>query len=541
MTRRQVLFVVFTMSIGGFALLAAIHDRLDRGGGFLVWMFLLMLTGITASFLGTVGVRSGFPFSRSYSRPVSTAVLVGVPFIYTAVASSVSYVLPTLLLQTFFDVSFPLLPVVVVTSTVAAIMTSCSWSTRSAVMRVLAIMGAYLFLPALIPLLGQLAVVSEGFPSSIHADAIRLLPFGYGVAALLCIFAYVFVVVRVSQLRHAGERIRRLKPAEKGSSAQPQAASIGTMLRALSTSVAPYRCPTDSPTAAAVWLHLQGRGFPIVFAGAVMSVVIPVLFAFAGNSSAPMATIYAVSGLLVPLLTAAGASTWNRGWGWGSKLSAFEGARPQSAFSAVSIDILVSVLSLIIAYALIAFALYLTLPIFSDIAAAQFLRETVVAWVNSSSYPMLIAYFFVFFGFIVTIVAAVLVLRLLSALYDKALWMTALGASAYALLVAAGIASGYLDQIVISFHFWAVAAVTLVCTIIACIASARSDVLRPSHFAIILSATACFFVLYFWVIAGPDLSSTPRVFLALHGTAAVLPLTLFTSAPWLYSQLRQNA
>jgi hypothetical protein len=133
------------------------------------------------------------------------------------------------------------------------------------------------------------------------------------------------------------------------------------------------------------------------------------------------------------------------------------------------------------------------------------------------------------------------VLRLLSALYGKILRITALGVSVYALLVATGIVSGILDERMIAYHFRGVALLTLVSTIIACGAGMRTSELRPSHMAAILLASTGFIAMYAWVVVGPELSSIPRSILALHVAVVLVLPGLLTSAPWLYSRLRQSS
>ena len=57
------------------------------------------------------GMRPGFPFALRYTRPVRTAVLVGVPMACLAAAQAAMYLVSALLLKAISGYPFPLLPV----------------------------------------------------------------------------------------------------------------------------------------------------------------------------------------------------------------------------------------------------------------------------------------------------------------------------------------------------------------------------------------------------------------------------------------------
>ena len=73
---------------------------------FPLWLSISRLKG--GRFLD--GYRPGFPLSLLYTRPVRTAVLVGVPMAYLAALAAAVYLVSALVLRWTFGYPFPLLP-----------------------------------------------------------------------------------------------------------------------------------------------------------------------------------------------------------------------------------------------------------------------------------------------------------------------------------------------------------------------------------------------------------------------------------------------
>jgi hypothetical protein len=87
------------------------------------------------------GYRPGFPLSLLYTRPIRTAVLVGVPMAYQAALAATVYLMSALALRVTFDYPFPLLSVAAPLAAVHLGQLAGDWSTRSKVVQGLGTMA----------------------------------------------------------------------------------------------------------------------------------------------------------------------------------------------------------------------------------------------------------------------------------------------------------------------------------------------------------------------------------------------------------------
>ena len=95
------------------------------------------------------GYRPGFPLSLLYTRPVRTAVLVGVPMAYLAALAAAVYLVSALVLRWAFGYPFPLLPVAALIAAGHVAQAAGDWSTRSKVVQWLGTSGPVLALCSL--------------------------------------------------------------------------------------------------------------------------------------------------------------------------------------------------------------------------------------------------------------------------------------------------------------------------------------------------------------------------------------------------------
>src|SRR5688572_9040641 len=96
------------------------------------WFSLTMLTG---------GLP-GFPLHLLYTRPIRTAVLVGVPMAYLTIVSAAIYLVSALVLRVTSGYAFPLLPVAAWIAALTVVYLAVNWSTRNPVFLMLAYMPA---------------------------------------------------------------------------------------------------------------------------------------------------------------------------------------------------------------------------------------------------------------------------------------------------------------------------------------------------------------------------------------------------------------
>ena len=89
------------------------------------------------SVAGLNGGRPGFPLYLHYTRPVRTAVIVGLPMAYLTALSSAIYLVSAFLLRVTSGYAFPLLPVAAWIAALALVLVASTWSTRSMVVLML--------------------------------------------------------------------------------------------------------------------------------------------------------------------------------------------------------------------------------------------------------------------------------------------------------------------------------------------------------------------------------------------------------------------
>ena len=86
--------------------------------------------------------RPGFPLYLLYTRPVRTAVLVGVPMAYLTAVPAAIYLVSALLLRVTSGYPFPLLPVAAWIAALNLVQLATNWSTRNRVIQMLGMMVA---------------------------------------------------------------------------------------------------------------------------------------------------------------------------------------------------------------------------------------------------------------------------------------------------------------------------------------------------------------------------------------------------------------
>ena len=112
---------------------------------FPLWLSISKLKG--GRFLD--GYRPGFTLSLLYTRPVRTAVLVGVPMAYLAALAGAVYLMSALVLRWTFGYPFPLLPVAALIAAAHLGQSAGDWSTRSKVVQWLGTMAPVIALGSL--------------------------------------------------------------------------------------------------------------------------------------------------------------------------------------------------------------------------------------------------------------------------------------------------------------------------------------------------------------------------------------------------------
>ena len=118
------------------------EDIMDNGAA--AAMILLVLPHLMGwpSLARLNGGRPGFPLYLHYTRPVRTAVIVGLPMAYLTAMSSAVYLVSALLLRVTSGYAFPLLPVAAWIAALTLIGLAATWSTRNRTIQVCVMMFA---------------------------------------------------------------------------------------------------------------------------------------------------------------------------------------------------------------------------------------------------------------------------------------------------------------------------------------------------------------------------------------------------------------
>ena len=201
------------------------------------------------------GYKPGFPLHLLYTRPVPTAVLVGVAMGYDAFFSAALYVVSAALLGWAFDKPLPLFSVAVYLVTYHLTATCVQWSTRN---RVAQWIGSTVTALPFFFLLTNRVASSLQVEFSLLEDALMV---------LVGLVSFGLTVVGVGRQRRGGATAS--EPRAAGSAGYPD--WLVTLFR--------FRCPTSSATRAQVWFELKSSGLPVLTIGLALAILVPLLFA----------------------------------------------------------------------------------------------------------------------------------------------------------------------------------------------------------------------------------------------------------------------
>ena len=220
------------------------------GLNFMVWVAIAKLKG------GRLmdGYRPGFPHYLLYTRPIRTAVLVGVPMVSQAALGAAVYLVSALVLRLTLGYPFPLLSVAAPIAAGHLAYNAADWSTRSKAVQ-------WLASQVTVGTIGVIAVRRwEGWPTLFDFS-----PADYAFMAAMSVASFGVTVIGVARQRHGSA------PA-----AAPRAAVGG--FPELLVNRFRFRCPTSSATRAQVWFDLRSSGLPVLTLGVGLAIVIPLLF-----------------------------------------------------------------------------------------------------------------------------------------------------------------------------------------------------------------------------------------------------------------------
>ena len=268
--------------VGGLAVLAlgaafAPADNAKQSEGIMdmgaaIAMTLLVLPHVAPWLsLGRLnGGRPGFPLSLHYSRPVRTAVMVGLPMTYLTAMSSAIYLVSALLLRVTSGYAFPLLPIAAWMAALTLVFVAAGWSIRDRTIPVGVwwIATVYAWVTAVERLTAVELPDGYDWPPRLWPTLFDWPRTDYAWIALIGLASFAVTVVMVTRQRRGDAWV-----------AVPSAQRDGFWDRLVN--LFRFPCPASSATRAQVWLDLTSNGLPVLTIGAAFATVILLVSAVA--------------------------------------------------------------------------------------------------------------------------------------------------------------------------------------------------------------------------------------------------------------------
>jgi hypothetical protein len=533
MTYRQALFFGVIALAAGWSLFA--RSGADPRGAFVVFMLIVSLAPAGGLAAWSRNPFAGYPLPLAFARPVSTRLLVGVPMVYMAFVCAAIYAVPAIVLRVGLGAPFPVVPVAALLAASMALFCACNWFTRGTVKRLLAniallIVGG----PALRWMSPWHGAAGGAFPPPLRTDSVQLGFEHYALLALAVVAAWAATVIGVEAQRHGDDVAERGRstPAAPGRAAQK---GIVEHFRDAADAVVRIPCPTSSPLAAELWLEARSRGLPVIAMGLVLALLAPAVLAFAGKNGPIVLVSFAALAVFIPFLSGVSASIWNRASSLRAPMSAFEATRPMGTARLAAVQIGVAVAAILGAWAVIAAAVALSLPLYGGAGAAPIWRALAARPASELAGVVVLGVV----GF-ATVIALLATVRAIGAIYGLRLWLGALAVVAYAIGLAFAVATDYLSPAAIGAHLWAVALAIPVGTAYVIVRALAARVLRAGQLLAIAAAWIALAGIAAFVARGTGtaVEALAPAVAALTWSAALLPLSAAVVAPWAYSRMR---
>ena len=242
------------------------EDVMDLGAAIAMIILVLPHLVSSVSLARLNGGRPGFPLYLQYTRPVRTAVMVGLPMVYLTALSWALYLVSALLLRVTSGYAFPLLPVAAWMAALTLIGLAAAWSTRNMTIQVGVMMFAITqaFRLAMDRLTAVEIPGGYDWPPRLWPTLFDFPLTDYAWIALIAVASFVVTVAGVARQRRGD-----------GWMEVPSAQRDGFWDRLINLFRVP--CPTSSATQAQIWFDLKSSGLPLLTIGVALAMVILLL------------------------------------------------------------------------------------------------------------------------------------------------------------------------------------------------------------------------------------------------------------------------
>lgn len=542
---------------------ARYEDIMDNGAA--IAMFLLVLPHVFGwlSLARLTGGRPGFPFHLHYTRPVRTAVIVGLPMVYLTAVSWAIYFVSALLLRVASGHAFPLLPVAMWMAALTLVWVAASWSTRNMTIQVsvmifaitrafnlamdrltaVEIPGGYDWPPRLWPTLFD-------FPRTDDAWI-----------ALIGLASFSVTVAGVARQRRGNGWV-------EGPSAQRD--GFGDRL----VNVFRVPCPTSSAMRAQLWFDFRSSGLPLLAVGGALAIVILLVSAVSGpidaawnadpDVSCPIEECFwvrAMPPLLTPIslltvLVLAGNAFGIRRRQGRAYISAFEATQASGAAQLAAFKLLVKSACVLAALIAIGVSVWLSMPLLGDAVFIQMWSVPLNSQLSAfnGAVAALTGYEQLALAVVATVgvviwVAAFAVLGALWTRYSRrasiaasSLLLSGLALALLALAARNGIVSPFVFDALFAAARWICFGAMVFTTVYVLSTGFAERLLTLRYAGGAVAISAAFGAAWLTALhaAGVQLAGMSAMNAIAVVSPALLPLTVGALAPWSYSRIRQT-
>lgn len=348
LTRTESAWKLSLGTLGGLAALVAFAviapNGVARDGGAMIALVLIVFLNITGwvSIPKINGKRPGFPFELLYTRPVGTAVLVGVPMGYQTAMPAATYLVSALILRVTSGYPFPLLPVAAWIAALNVAYAPAHWALPN---RIVTIPGSMIVGLAWFGLARHRLSSLEWLPT--RWPTLFDFPLSdYALIAAIGLASFGLTVAGVARQR-------------RGDTAAPRPwRTFPDWL----VSLFRFPCPTSSATRAQVWFELRSSGLPLLTTGFVLALVNPLLFALSVPAVwfRPFVAMWGMLSVLLLMFSGANAFgiRWRHGRVYGS---AFEATRVYGTARLAGLKVFVRSVCLLAVLTAVGFSIWASL------------------------------------------------------------------------------------------------------------------------------------------------------------------------------------
>ncbi len=538
------------------------QDSMDNAAAIALILIVIPHVAGWLSIAKLSGGQPGFPLYLAYTRPVRTAVIVGLPMAYLTAMSSVIYLASAIILRATSGYPFPLLPVAAWMAALTVVTLAAAWWTRNGIIMMLGWM--YAVLKALVLAMDRLTAVEipGGFdwPPRLWQTLFDWPLTDYAWIALIGLASFGITVAGVTRQRRGDgwaevTRMRR----------------DGFWDRLIN--VFRFPCPTSSATRAQVWFDLKSSGLPLLTIGMALAIVILLLSAVSGpidaainanpRVSCPIGECFYVRAwppLLAPLslfvmLFLGGNAFGIRRRQGRTFVSAFEATQTYGTAQLAVLKLLVKSVCVLAALVALGISVWISLPLLGDAVFIQMWNvplnsqlRGLTAVAALTGYEQLALVVVATVG-IVTWVAALAVLRALRTRYSRRVNIAAasllLSGLALALLAGAernGIVPPFVFDALFGAARWIFFGAMVFTTVYVVWSGFAERVLSIRYASGAVAISAAFGAA--WVtmlqIAGVQLAGMSAMNALSVVSPALLPLMASVLAPWSLNRIRHT-